>query len=170
MTSIPYTIRPARPNDLEAVPAIAALAGAMFRDSPYPFLADDTMPTIEINSPHEFVWVVADATDQPVGFALLQSHDTFIYIKEFDVDPHHARQGLGGRLLQELAEWAREQGYSALTLTTFPDVPWNGPYYARLGFRTLDIPDCSPSLQAIWQTETPKGVSKEQRICMQLDL
>ncbi len=169
MTSTPYTIRPAHPDDLESVPAIAASAGAMFRDSPYPFLADDTMPTIEIKS-NEFLWVVADATDQPVGFALVQMHDTFISIKELDMHQHHARQGLGGRLIRELAEWAREQGYSALALTTFPDVPWNGPYYARLGFRTLDIATCSPALQALWQAETPTGISKEQRICMQLDL
>jgi hypothetical protein len=38
---------------------------------------------------------------------------------------------------------------SALTLTTFAGIPWNGPYYARLGFRTLDVTSLSFGLQAV---------------------
>lgn len=169
----PYTIRPAHPHDLDLLPAIASAAGAMFHDSPYPEIADDTMPTIEINPSHEFVWVIVDATDQPVGFAIVQIHDDFVYLKELDVHPDHGRQGLGSRLIQELAAWARAQGYSALTLTTFADVPWNGPYYARLGFRTLDIATLSPAMQAVWNAEsqsTTLGTLMQHRICMQLDL
>jgi hypothetical protein len=57
-----------------------------------------------------------------------------------------------------------------LTLTTFDDVPWNGPYYTRLGFRTLDLAALSPGLQAVRQGEAEAGLPMEHRICMQLDL
>ena len=37
----------------------------------------------------------------------------------------------------------------AVTLTTFRDVPWNAPYYERLGFRTLAADEITPGLAAI---------------------
>lgn len=50
------------------------------------------------------------------------------------------------------------------------DIPWNGPYYARLGFRTLDLATITPGLQAVRQGEAEAGLPMEHRICMQLDL
>ena len=34
----------------------------------------------------------------------------------------------------EVVAWAAEHGYDALTLATYRDVPWNGPFYASEGF------------------------------------
>ena len=93
-----------------------------------------------------------------------------VHLHELDVHPDHARQGLGRRLIATVADWARASGATALTLTTFDDVPWNGPYYTRLGFRTLDLADLSPGLQAVRQAEAEAGLPMEHRICMQLDL
>ena len=50
------------------------------------------------------------------------------------------------------------------------DVPWNGPYYARLGFRTLDLATLNPALQAVRRAEESAGLPMAHRICMQLDL
>ena len=93
-----------------------------------------------------------------------------MHLHELDVQPDHARQGLGRRLIAIVADWARARGATALTLTTFDDVPWNGPYYARLGFRTLDLATLSPGLQAVRQSEAEAGLPMAHRICMQLDL
>ncbi len=41
--------------------------------------------------------------------------------------------GLGSSLVDHLDGWAAARGLAALTLTTYRDVPWNGPYYERLG-------------------------------------
>jgi GNAT superfamily N-acetyltransferase len=92
------------------------------------------------------------------------------HVHELDVHPQHARQGLGRRLIQEVAHWARAQGASALTLTTFADVPWNGPYYTRLGFRILDEAARTPALRKIRHAEEAAGLPMAHRICMQLDL
>ena len=91
-----------------------------------------------------------------------------VHLHELDVHPQRARQGLGQRLIEHIAQWAR--GAEALTLTTFSDVPWNGPYYGRLGFRTLDEAALSPALQAVRQAEAAAGLPMAHRICMQLDL
>lgn len=37
----------------------------------------------------------------------------------------------------------------ALTLTTFCDVPWNAPFYARLGFQRLTWQEAGERLRAI---------------------
>ncbi len=41
-------------------------------------------------------------------------------------------------LLERVIESARQMGYPAVTLTTFREVPWNAPFYTRLGFAMLD--------------------------------
>src|SRR5262245_5512167 len=87
-----------------------------------------------------------------------------------DVHPNYARQGLGRRLIEAIADWARTRGATALTLMIFSDVPWNGPYYARLGFRTLDVTTLNPTLQAVRRAEEIAGLPMAHRICMQLDL
>jgi GNAT superfamily N-acetyltransferase len=165
-----YAIRTARPNDLALLPAIERAAAAQFRATPYPALADSPLATDHIDLARERVWVVVEANDQPVGFIIVRVLAESVHVHELDVHPHHARQGLGWRLVQEAAHWARAQGAAALTLTTFADVPWNGPYYARLGFRTLEAATWTPALQAIWQAETAAGLPMAHRICMQLDL
>ena len=58
------------------------------------------------------------------------------YVEELDVMPEFGRRGLGSRLLAAVCEWAREQRCAAVTLSTFRDVPWNGPFYRKRGFRS----------------------------------
>jgi GNAT superfamily N-acetyltransferase len=165
-----YTVRSARPDDLPLLPAIEQAAAAQFRASPYPALAGAELASADIDLAHEYVWVVADAADQPVGFAMVRMLAEAAHVHELDIHPQHARQRLGQRLIREVAHWAQAQGASALTLTTFADVPWNGPYYTRLGFRTLDEAAWTPALREIRHAEEAAGLPMAHRICMQLDL
>jgi GNAT superfamily N-acetyltransferase len=171
MQTDPYIIRYARRQDLATLPIIEHAAAAQFRATPYWWLADDDyMVSADVDLEHEHVWVVVDHEDHPIGFGIVHLHDESVHLHELDVHPHYARQGLGRRLIAVIADWARARGATALTLTTFADVPWNGPYYARLGFRTLDVTVLSPALQAVRQHEAAAGLPMAQRICMQLDL
>ncbi|MEO7911124.1 MAG: GNAT family N-acetyltransferase [Roseiflexaceae bacterium] len=171
MQTEPYMIRSARPQDLAVLPSIEHAAAAQFRATPYPWLADDQyLVSTNVDLGHEDVWLMVDQADQPVAFAIVHVHDQSVHLHELDVHPHHARRGLGRRLIVAIADWARARGATALTLTTFADVLWNGPYYARLGFRTLDVARISPALQAVRQDEAAAGLPMAQRICMQLDL
>jgi GNAT superfamily N-acetyltransferase len=159
------------PDDLPKLPIIEQAAAMQFRTTPYAFIAeDDDLISAGIDLDHDYVWVVVDADDQPVGFAIAHIHETSVHLHEIDIHPEHARQGLGRRLVQTIAEWAKERDVSALTLTTFRDIPWNGPYYARLGFRTLDPGEISQALQRVRQKEAESGLPMENRICMQLNL
>lgn len=165
-----YTIRPARPADLAALPVIERAAAAWFRATPYAWIADDDLVSADTDLSREHVWVITTPGDAPVGFAIVHVLDASVHLHELDVHPDHARQGLGRRLIDAVAEWARAQNASALTLTTFDDVAWNGPYYARLGFRTLGAAEISPDQQAQLDAEIANGLPEAHRICMQLDL
>ncbi len=170
MQTEPYAIRPARPDDLAALPIIERAAAGLFRDTPYAYLADDGLVSTDVDLGQEYVWVAVDQGDQPIGFAIVHVLDESIHLHELDVHPRYARQGLGRQLIEVVADWARARGATALTLTTFVDIPWNGPYYARLGFRTLDLAALSLGLQAVRQAEADVGLPMEKRIAMQLDL
>jgi N-acetylglutamate synthase-like GNAT family acetyltransferase len=73
---------------------------------------------------------------------------------------------VGRALLAHAADHAREEGLTALTLTTFTEVPWNAPYYARLGFRPLPEADLTPGLREILATEAAHGLDRRPRVCM----
>jgi hypothetical protein len=59
-------IRPARPDDLAALPLIERAAAAIFRSTPYAYLADDDPVSSEVDLAHEHVWVAVDQDDQPI--------------------------------------------------------------------------------------------------------
>jgi GNAT superfamily N-acetyltransferase len=165
-----YFIRCARPSDLIHLPAIEREAAAQFRATPYPAMANADLASEHLDLDHDYVWVLADEQDHPIGFAIAHVLDESVHLHELDVRPNYARQGLGRRLIEAIADWARTRGATALTLTTFSDVPWNGPYYARLGFRTLDVATLNPALQAVRRAEESAEFPMAHRICMQLDL
>ena len=96
------------------------------------------------------LWVAAaTADDVPVGFAYADVLDGALHLEELDVLPSWGRRGIGRALVATVLTAARDAGLPAVTLTTFRDVPWNAPFYARLGFRTLPPAAWSPGLAAL---------------------
>ena len=65
-------------------------------------------------------------------------------------------------------DWAQLHGLPAVTLTTFRDVPWNAPFYARLRVRVIEA--LSPGLQAIRDHEQDIGYDAfGPRVAMRFD-
>nr|WP_042181093.1 GNAT family N-acetyltransferase [Kibdelosporangium sp. MJ126-NF4]CEL14801.1 probable acetyltransferase [Kibdelosporangium sp. MJ126-NF4]CTQ96570.1 probable acetyltransferase [Kibdelosporangium sp. MJ126-NF4] len=75
--------------------------------------------------------------DPPVAFAYTGPLDGHLHVHQIAVRPDHTRRGLGTALMN--AVFARA-GARSVTLTTFADVPWNGPWYRGLGFTVLEQP------------------------------
>jgi hypothetical protein len=57
-----------------------------------------------------------------------------------------------------------------MTLTTFRDVPWNGPYYTRLGWSALPAADLPPELAAARRHERDLGLDQWPRQAMAKNL
>lgn len=57
-------------------------------------------------------------------------------------------------------------GLPALTLSTFRTVPWNAPYYRRLGFREVEAAQITAGLRAVLDAEVAFGLDPSTRVCM----
>ena len=168
----PYRIIAARPEDLGRLAAIElAAAGLLAGHAPASVLNHTTsLDDFETAQREGHLWVVL-AGDGPVGFAHVEVIESdAAHLEEIDVHPEHGRRGLGTRLVLHVCRWAASAGYSAVTLTTFRDVAWNMPFYARLGFGVVPVEHLSPALCAVVEDETRRGLDPSRRVVMRRPL
>ncbi|HZC69443.1 MAG TPA: GNAT family N-acetyltransferase [Jatrophihabitans sp.] len=122
-------IRAAARADLPLLEDVYRRAAVLFRTAGYalPDLPFDAAGLAKAKA-------VFVAGRPPIAFVRIDEVDGLAHIDELAVIPKHMRHGVGGRLVERACEWAREHGYPAITLTTYADVLWNGPFYAARGF------------------------------------
>ncbi|WP_405057604.1 GNAT family N-acetyltransferase [Kribbella sp. NBC_01505] len=113
------------------------------------------------------LWVIAGVDERPAGFVLVEVVDGAAHIEQVSVHPDQQGRGLGRALIDHVEAWAAEQGLAGLTLSTFRSVPWNAPYYARLGFVELPAAELTDGLRAVLAAETAFGLDPATRVFMQ---
>jgi GNAT superfamily N-acetyltransferase len=167
-------IRPAVTSDFARLQAIEVAAGGMFRPLGMDLVADDdpfTGDELGAYAGAGHAWVAAPAGDAPAdGYLLLDVVDGAAHVEQVTVHPDAARRGIGRALVEHAADWAAANGFTALTLTTFRDVPWNGPYYERLGFRYLRPDEEGAGLRRVRDHERAHGLDAWPRASMRRDL
>jgi GNAT superfamily N-acetyltransferase len=166
-------VRSARSDDLALLIEIERAAGALFRCLGMDAVADDDPGSIGELAPYakdSRAFVAVNAADRPVGYLLLDVVDAAAHIEQVSVHPDHARRGIGRALIERAEVWARDRGLSALTLTSYLEVPWNGPYYERLGFHYLTPDEETQGLRSIRDHERQSGLDAWPRACMRRDL
>ena len=162
-------IRAARRDELEALIAIEREAGRAFAAIGMPEIAaDDPGSVAELERFRADVraWVAVDEADRPVAYLLSAVVDGCAHVEQVSVAPAHARRRLGAALVDHLAAIARGQGRPAVTLTTFRDVPWNAPYYERLGFTVVEPAGQGPELRALVAAEAQRIPGDAPRVAM----
>ncbi|MFG2296252.1 GNAT family N-acetyltransferase [Streptomyces sp. NPDC048603] len=162
-------IREVRIEELPLLQDIERAAGRCFRDVDMPEIADDDpLPLDELARYQRagLAWVAVDEDDAPVAYLIADHVDGHLHIEQVSVHPDNARRGIGRSLLDHLAERAAAHGVLTLTLTTFADVPWNAPYYARCGFQLLDDDMLGPGLRDIRAQEAAHGLDRWPRVFM----
>jgi N-acetylglutamate synthase-like GNAT family acetyltransferase len=163
-----YRIAAARLSDLSLLPAIEVTAAALLAGhAPASVLTETTSQAdLEDAQQRGHLWV-ALADDVPVGFAHIEVLEpTVAHLAEIDVHPDHGRRGVGTELVFSVCRWAAANGYSCVTLTTFRDVPWNRPFFARLGFEEIPPEELSPALLSVIEDETRRGLDSSRRVAM----
>ncbi len=156
-------------EDVKSLADIERAADAVFRSEGMATVADgETMPINDLLRYQRAgrAWVDIDEANRPIAYLLLDVIDGSAHIEQVSVHPTHAGQGKGRQLIEAAAEWAKQQGYVMLTLTTFAHVPWNAPYYARLGFEIIPPEEITPGLQNIRQHEASPGLDAWPRVVM----
>ena len=164
-----WSLRLARVADAAAMPGIERDAAAAFAAEPSLAGLDFTRTRSEadfarlIRKGHCLVAHVGEAM---AGFIVAERFSRELHIWEMDVAPQFQRRGIGAGLVRAAQIDARNTGIAALTLTTFRDVAWNGPFYARLGFEEVTALDAHPRLAGELANEVDDGLPADRRCAM----
>lgn len=129
--------------------------------------ADDRLWVAVKNSPENGSRNGPPHLQQPVGFIVVKFLLDSCFVVELDVHADYGRKGIGSALVKACLQGTRARGFNRTTLTTFRLVPWNIPFYRRLGFEVL-APDAWPNdIRAIVQHEARYGFARDKRVVMQ---
>ncbi|MFI7383794.1 GNAT family N-acetyltransferase [Streptomyces sp. NPDC049813] len=166
-------LRSATAAELPRLQDIEVAAGAAFRPLGMDAVADDEPPALaelEAFRRAGHCWVAAAGDGTVLAYLIGLPVDGAFHVEQVTVDPAAARRGIGRALLAHAADRARAAGLAAPTLTTFADVPWNAPYYERLGFQRLTDRALTPGLRAVRAAEAAHGLDRWPRVCMRREL
>ena len=100
--------------------------------------------SMEQHNQKTMVLVAEDEQGELLGFATV-SHSTHFtgqrqaYIGELATSEKAEGRGVGSALVEACEQWAREQGYTMITLTTGAGNTRALMFYDHLGFRSEDI-------------------------------
>ncbi len=159
-----WSVAPALPEHLPALPHIERQAATLFPPGSFPpGFADRTVDEAVLRAAqHEGrLWVALDPADgEPVGFALAIVIEGTAFLAEVDVLPSHGRRGIGRALVERALAWAASQGRPELLLTTFAHLPWNAPFYRGLGFEVVDVVELPESVRAALAREAEAGLAR----------
>jgi GNAT superfamily N-acetyltransferase len=164
-----WSLRLARPDDAEAMPAVERAAAAAFAGRP----GLERLDLTRTRTPADFArlirkghCLVAHVGERMAGFLAAEPFSRELHIWEMDVLPAFQRRGIGAGLVRAAMIDARNTGFRALTLTTFREVAWNAPFYARLGFEEVTALDAHPRLAGELANEIDDGLPAEHRCAM----
>ena len=153
-------VRIAKNSELSKLPAIEKSADFLFEEAGVINLPP--VAGVEELSSAKCILVIGNP---PEGFIRIDEVGSNAHIEQLSVDRNCMGGGLGGKLLEAGVDWAKEQGYSQITLITFKNIPWNGPFYEKHGFDELS--NISDSLKRLREYEKEVGLdSIGERIVM----
>lgn len=154
------SIQPARSADIEVIQSVDLAASALFETTG---LIDDgpdgpsPIPTRALEAGIESgLLSIALHDDQIIGFVLSRKISPDLYLEQVSVRPEFGRRGVGTALIEHVIAQADDLRLRGVILSTFRDLAWNGPFYARLGFSELPRPAIKPWMQEleVIQSET----------------
>jgi len=165
-----FCVRRAVVADAPRLPAVERSAARAFLNVPgLEWLADS--PVQPVQRIGELIeggnaWVAASGRGDILGFLVAERRGDGLHIWEVSVMPAQQGQGIGRQLIAAAVCAAREQRLARVTLTTFSDVPWNRPFYERLGFVCQPERESAAWLSGIAEQERAQGLT--QRCIMAL--
>lgn len=165
----PWEIRVAEPDDHRHFADIERAADTLFSVAGYGPLPDNAYDGDDEARAGAALLLVAGRP--PVAYLWIDLLDGEPHIEELAVVPRAMKKGIGTALIDRACDWARALGHESVTLTTYADVPWNGPWYARRGFVELAEDELTPALVKVRAGEVAKGLDRVgRRIVMRKSL
>ena len=118
----------------------------------------------------EELLLVAEEAGRVVGFTLGLNEEGTLYIVEIDVERAAQGKGVGTALMSALLDRGRERGFAEALLTTDRYVPFNAPFYKKLGFRIMEAAETPAFLRKRLKAQIDSGLDPERRVAMSKSL
>ncbi len=112
------------------------------------------------------LWIAVSPLNRPVGFALMKVIGGTAWLDQLSVLDRWQGRGLGAALIDRTQQTARLRGFDTIHLSTYRDVSWNGPYYARRGFVELPRADWPTAFRRQLMLENSHGHPPWRRAIM----
>jgi GNAT superfamily N-acetyltransferase len=152
-------VRPARRADADLLATIEAEGDRQFEVLFGPLDWTTTPGTWRLSAPG-FVLVAGDPV---VGFAHVLEIEGAAHLEQLAVRPSGQRRGTGTALVRAAQAEAAARGHATLSLCTYADVPWNAPFYRRLGFVELGAAELGPLHRRLLEKEADLGLDRHGR-------
>jgi len=170
MERITPNLRVARASELKAIVAIDDDASSLYVDAGRGLTLSPHFHAFELAEQARWresleagrVTVAVDANDQPIAFAALGYVDAEAHLQQISVTRAWMKRGIGHVLMKHVLDWAGP----SLWLTTYADIPWNRPFYERLGFTCVSEDRCGPEMRAVLEEERQALPDPAQRVAM----
>ena len=154
------------------MPGIERSAGRAFVGSGQAMVATHEVTPASFYATHlpsGLIWV-ATHRETPIGFASCEIFGEELHLWALAVRLNDQKRGAGTALVAAVVAEARGRKLRAVTLTTFRDIAWNGPFYRRLGFAEAPQDDTEPRLAGLKAHEASRGLDVANRCAMRLIL
>jgi GNAT superfamily N-acetyltransferase len=155
--------------EIEVAGSTLFAAHGMFNEELRGPMRSADIANLERHIATDHLWV-AEVDGAIAAYIMTSDVDGNAHLDQVTVDPDFGRRRIGRTLIEFAVEAARTDGFARMTLTTYRDVPWNGPYYESLGFRAIPDDSLSPAIRAIRDHERELGLDEWPRVTMVRDL
>lgn len=133
------SIRTAQTSDVAAIEHIETAADLLFIEAFDPERWPPATPGAARLEQGGFLLVGELSPGEVVGFAHVieaqdDEHGSIAHLEQVSVLPELGKRGYGRALVEAAMREARERGHYEITLRTYAELPWNAPFYRRIGF------------------------------------
>lgn len=156
-----FQIRPATPSDLTAIESVEAAADQLFVEAFHAIDWPAPDPASSRLAAPGYLLVGVHPSAGVIGFVHVLDLEGNTHLEQLSVDPSYGRKGYGAALVRAALAEASARGYGRMTLRTYADVAWNGPFYASLGF--VESEADSDALRRCIDTERGLGLVRYGR-------
>lgn len=165
-----FTIRPAREDDLPALGHIERQSRSVLYGMAGLGKVADLPPTAIDRLRRGACFVACNYAQTPLGFALAGRLDTDALLECLAILPEFSGGGLGRALIEEIRCWAHQTGGRGVLINTYRDIPWDAPFYARLGFVEVPHRQWSGAMHRLQREANALGHDPSRRLWMRLAL
>ncbi|MES2205569.1 MAG: GNAT family N-acetyltransferase [Pseudomonadota bacterium] len=166
-----YSIQLALPEHLEQLQQIEYISASRFSSETLPLPIRNRVISLEEHTRAQAagqLWVALAENEQPIGFALVHVVNMMAYLAEIDVHPNYGCRGIGNALITTIIQWAKNKHLHCIGLTTFTHIPWNAPFYKKLGFESVDVHRCPEYLVQVLIKESEDGLQNRTAMILKL--